>query len=112
MISQIRAELLKIRSTRTTAGLLLGLIGLVLLFSLLTGFLTSASLLSVKENQLSLVGDGTIAGVFSALAGIMLVTSERVGDIAFAAGIPLHELVSEGSSLEEVFLELTSEPEK
>jgi ABC-2 type transport system ATP-binding protein len=35
-------------------------------------------------------------------------TSERVGDIAFAAGIPVHELVSEGSSLEEIFLELTS----
>jgi ABC-2 type transport system ATP-binding protein len=34
--------------------------------------------------------------------------SERVGDVAFAAGIPLHELVSEHSSLEEIFLELTS----
>ena len=81
MISQIKAELLKIRSTRTTLGLLLGLIGLVLLFSLLTGLLSSAALLSVKENQLSLV-DGTTAGVFSALAGIMLVTSEyRFGTI-------------------------------
>ena len=38
-------------------------------------------------------------------------TSERVGDIAFAAGIPVHELVTEGSSLEEIFLELTSEPQ-
>ena len=36
-------------------------------------------------------------------------TSERVGDVAFAAGVPVHELVAEGSSLEEVFLELTSE---
>jgi ABC-2 type transport system ATP-binding protein len=36
-------------------------------------------------------------------------TIERVGDIAFAAGVPVHELVAEGSSLEEVFLELTSE---
>jgi ABC-2 type transport system ATP-binding protein len=36
-------------------------------------------------------------------------TSEQVGDIAFAAGVPIHELVMEGSSLEEVFLELTSE---
>ena len=36
-------------------------------------------------------------------------TPERVGDIAFAAGIALHELTSGGSSLEEVFLELTSE---
>jgi ABC-2 type transport system ATP-binding protein len=35
--------------------------------------------------------------------------SQRVGEIAFAAGIPLHELVAEGSSLEEIFLELTSE---
>ena len=36
-------------------------------------------------------------------------TSERVGEIAFAAGIPVHELVTEGSSLEEIFLELTTE---
>jgi ABC-2 type transport system ATP-binding protein len=37
-------------------------------------------------------------------------TSDRVGDIAFAARIPIHELASESSSLEDVFLELTSEP--
>ena len=36
-------------------------------------------------------------------------TSDRVGDIAFTAGVPVHELVAEGSSLEEVFLDLTSE---
>lgn len=35
--------------------------------------------------------------------------SERVGEIAFAAGIPVHELVADGSSLEEIFLELTSQ---
>lgn len=35
--------------------------------------------------------------------------SERIGEIALAAGIPLHELATEGSSLEEIFLELTSE---
>jgi ABC-2 type transport system ATP-binding protein len=34
--------------------------------------------------------------------------AERVGEIAFATGIPLHELLTEGSSLEEIFLELTS----
>ena len=33
--------------------------------------------------------------------------SARVGEIAFQAGIPLAELVSESSSLEDVFLELT-----
>ena len=34
---------------------------------------------------------------------------EHVGDLAFAAGIPVHELTTEGASLEEVFLELTAE---
>ena len=37
MIAQTRAELLKIRSTRTTIGLVLGMVALVLLFVLLTG---------------------------------------------------------------------------
>jgi ABC-2 type transport system ATP-binding protein len=36
-------------------------------------------------------------------------TSEQVGDIAFAANVPLHELCAESSSLEEVFLGLTTE---
>jgi len=36
-------------------------------------------------------------------------TSQRVGEIAFAAGVPVFELVAEGSSLEDVFLELTTE---
>jgi ABC-2 type transport system ATP-binding protein len=35
--------------------------------------------------------------------------SERVGKIAFEAQVPLYELFTEASSLEEVFLELTSE---
>jgi ABC-2 type transport system ATP-binding protein len=36
-------------------------------------------------------------------------TSDHVGDIAFAANVPIHELVGESSSLEEVFLGLTTE---
>jgi ABC-2 type transport system ATP-binding protein len=36
-------------------------------------------------------------------------SSERVGEIAFAAGVPVHELVADGGSLEEIFLELTTE---
>jgi ABC-2 type transport system ATP-binding protein len=35
--------------------------------------------------------------------------SQRVGEIAFAAGVPVHELVADGGSLEDIFLELTSE---
>jgi ABC-2 type transport system ATP-binding protein len=37
-------------------------------------------------------------------------TGERVGDIAFAANVPIHELSAESSSLEEIFLGLTAEP--
>ncbi|HEY3765743.1 MAG TPA: ATP-binding cassette domain-containing protein [Gaiellales bacterium] len=36
-------------------------------------------------------------------------TTERVGEIAAASGVVLHELVAEQSSLEEVFLELTAD---
>jgi ABC-2 type transport system ATP-binding protein len=37
------------------------------------------------------------------------VTADRIGDIARNANVPLRELVTEQSSLEEVFLELTAE---
>ena len=36
-------------------------------------------------------------------------SSERVGEIAFAAGVPVHELMTDGGSLEDIFLQLTSE---
>src|ERR1700744_2820869 len=82
MIAQIRAELLKIPSTRTTIGLLLGMIVLILLFTLLTALLSHPSGLMGKENQRELMSVGSLAGVFSALAGALLVTSEyRYGTI-------------------------------
>jgi ABC-2 type transport system ATP-binding protein len=36
-------------------------------------------------------------------------TGEQVGDIAFAANVPIHELAGQSSSLEEIFLGLTAE---
>ncbi len=39
-------------------------------------------------------------------------TKEHVGDVALAEGVAVHELMTEGSSLEEVFLDLTSEGPK
>ena len=36
-------------------------------------------------------------------------SSEQVGEIAFAAGVPVHELVNDRELLEDIFLELTSE---
>jgi ABC-2 type transport system permease protein len=82
MITQIRAELLKIRTTRTTIALLLGMMALILLFTLLTGLLSDPSGLMGKENQRELLGVSSLTGVFSALAGVLLVTGEyRFGTI-------------------------------
>jgi ABC-2 type transport system ATP-binding protein len=56
-----------------------------------------------------LAGDG----IEAALAGDgelrVAAPPQRVGEVAAAAGIVLHELLGEGTSLEEVFLELTAE---
>jgi ABC-2 type transport system permease protein len=82
MIAQTKAELLKIRSTRTTIGLVLGMVALILLFALLSGLLSKPPGLTSEEDQRGQLGVGSLAGVFSALAGIMLVTSEyRFGTI-------------------------------
>ena len=72
MTGQIRAELLKIRTTRTTIGLILGMIALILLITLLTVLLTHPSGLASKEDQRQLLSLSSLAGVFSALAGVLL----------------------------------------
>ena len=82
MIAQIRAELLKIRTTRTTIGLILGMIALILIFTLLTGLLTHPSGLASRQDQLQLLSLSSFTAVFAALAGVLLVTSEyRYGTI-------------------------------
>jgi hypothetical protein len=75
-MNQLRAELLKIRSTRTTIGLLAGLITLALLFTILTCTLSPMSQLFTVQDQTNVLSFGSIAGVFAALAGVMLFTSE------------------------------------
>jgi ABC-2 type transport system ATP-binding protein len=57
--------------------------------------LAREGIVTTKNNDHALLAHGT--------------TRERVGDIALAEGIAIYELVTEGSSLEEVFLDLTSE---
>jgi len=57
----------------------------------------------------ALAGDGIAVTEASGALFAQGTTSERVGEIAAAGGIVLHELRLEQSSLEEVFLELTSE---
>jgi ABC-type transport system involved in multi-copper enzyme maturation permease subunit len=79
---QLRAELLKLRTTRTTIGLLLGAIALTLLFTLLGGLLSDETGLSGQSNQFQVLGALGPAIIFSSLAGAMLVTTEfRYGTI-------------------------------
>lgn len=40
------------------------------------------------------------------------ITIDKIGDLAFTAGIPLHELTNRSASLEDVFLELTEGAEE
>jgi ABC-2 type transport system permease protein len=82
VIAQIRAELLKLRTTRTTIGLILAMIALILLFTLLTGLLSHPGGLASSEDQRQLLSLSSFTAVFSALAGVLLVTSEyRYGTI-------------------------------
>jgi ABC-2 type transport system permease protein len=82
VIAQLRAEILKVRSTRTTLGLVLGMTALILLFVILTALLTSVHEMGQRDQQRSLFAIGSFAGLFAALAGIMLVTGEyRFGTI-------------------------------
>ena len=60
-----------------------------------------ARLLEEANLEAHVVGDGKLA---------VNVAPERVGEIAAAHGIVLHELTVERASLEEVFLELTGDP--
>jgi ABC-2 type transport system permease protein len=75
---QLRAELLKQRSTRTTLGLLSAMLGFVVLAVLLHGFALPADQVETTSEQLTLVvGWGEKLGVlFAGLLGAMSVTSE------------------------------------
>lgn len=77
MIAQLRAELLKQRSTYTSLGLFVGMIALVLLALLLHALALPADRLRRADAQLSVLGRGEQLGVlFAALAGAVSVTSE------------------------------------
>jgi ABC-type transport system involved in multi-copper enzyme maturation permease subunit len=76
MTDLLRSELLKLRSTRTTLGLVLGMLALTLFISLVHGYSVSKTSLMDIHEQRSLFGDGGVATLFAALVGVMAVTSE------------------------------------
>jgi hypothetical protein len=74
---QLRAELLKQRSTRTALGLFAALLALVLLAVLLHGFGLPAHDLARRDNQLEVLGRGELLGaLFAALLGAVSITAE------------------------------------
>jgi ABC-2 type transport system permease protein len=83
MTAQLRSELLKQRTTRTTWLLLAWLVGLVLLVVGLHVASFGAGDLARESNQMRILGLGTTLGVlFAALAGALSVTAEfRSGTI-------------------------------
>ena len=77
MIAQLRAELLKQRSTRTTIGLFLAMLAVILVAMLLHGIGLAAHVLTPRHNQLMVVGVGEKLGVvFAALLGAISITAE------------------------------------
>ncbi len=78
MTAQLRAELLKLRSTQTNLGLFLALLGLVLFVVLLHGFSVPVERISHRSNQLKLVfGWAALLGsLFAALLGALSITGE------------------------------------
>jgi len=76
-MAQLRAELLKQRSTRTGLGLFATMLGLVVLAVFLHGFGLSAEDLAGTDVQLMVFGRGEfLAAIFAALLGAMSFTAE------------------------------------
>ncbi len=78
MTAQLRAELLKQRSTRTNLGLLSAMLGLVLLVVLLHGFALPADSVGRRSVQLSEIFGRAemLAALFAGLLGAMSITGE------------------------------------
>jgi ABC-type transport system involved in multi-copper enzyme maturation permease subunit len=78
---QIRSELLKLRTTRTTLGLVLGLLGLVafiVVIQLVTSHFEDAGIprLDDPATQRAIFATGSAASLFAALVGVLAVTGE------------------------------------
>jgi hypothetical protein len=82
MIAQLRSELLKLRTTRTTLWLLLGAVATVLLEVFGDVFSATLPTISTEHEQRVVFGAGTLGALFAAYTGIILVTNEfRYGTI-------------------------------
>ncbi len=76
MTAQGRSELLKLRSTRTTPGLLLGLVGVVLLGVIAQGLSFTLVELASENKQRDVFGSATGAILLAIFVGVIGMTSE------------------------------------
>lgn len=76
MRAQLRSEFVKLRSTRTNLGLLVGMVALVLLVVLVTGFAVPVAEAAKAAHQRALVSLGLQGGFIAALIGVMSICSE------------------------------------
>jgi ABC-2 type transport system permease protein len=77
MNAQFRAELLKLRSTRTTLGLFWAMLGLVVVVVLLHGISLPVARLGSRSEQLMVVGRSELLGsLFAALLGALAIMGE------------------------------------
>ena len=76
MIALIRSELLKLRTTRTALALIVGMVGLIVLFTLLSGLVTDDAFLLDRNNQFQVLANGSIASAFAAVLGVLSLTTE------------------------------------
>jgi ABC-2 type transport system permease protein len=81
MTGLLRAELFKLRTTRTTVGLTAAMLGLLCLVVLVHGFALSAASLS-RTGQMHVFGLSGLGVLFAALLGALSITGElRTGTI-------------------------------
>jgi ABC-2 type transport system permease protein len=76
MTALVRSELLKLRTTRTALWLILGMLALIVLFTLLNGLVAQTTALLGRQSQFQLLSNGSIASAFAAILGLMSMTTE------------------------------------
>jgi ABC-2 type transport system permease protein len=76
VIAQLRSELLKIRSTRTTFGLTLGMVAFIAFIAIVSVYAQHEDAIFSSDQQRDLLSIASSAEVFAALVGIMAVTNE------------------------------------
>ncbi|HEY6962060.1 MAG TPA: hypothetical protein VI408_09260 [Gaiellaceae bacterium] len=71
-----RAELLKLVTTRTMLALTVGMVGLIVLITLVNGYALDHATLLERKTQFQVLANGSIASAFAAIAGVMSMSTE------------------------------------